>query len=507
MSKPHYYQHENIKKDTSVVTSDICIYGNTPAAITAAVQAAIRNKSVTLFFPSTQIGGMTTSGLSTTDIGNRHKIGGLAKLFYKEVGAWYGTDECWFFEPHVALEIYSSWLRKWNIPVYYYHWISDVKKEGTEIKSVQTENGVTFKASIFIDASYEGDLMAKAGVSYTVGRESDDQYDENYNGVQFSSKHHNFIRFIDPYIIPGNRSSGILRGISEMPPGKQGDGDSLIQAYNFRLCITKDDPNKVPFPKPSEYDPERYELLRRYIENGVFDLFNLTRDLPDGKADHNSWGAFNSDFLGANYKWPDSTFEDREIIFQNHINYQQGLFYFCANDSRLPEYVKNITNSWGLAADEFKNSDNWPLQLYIREARRMVSDYVITEHNAVGRYTPDDSVGIAAYRMDSHNCKRVIKSGRVMNEGSVEVSPLAPFCIPYRSIRPRREECTNLLVPVCVSASHIGFGAIRMEPVFMILGQSAAIAACIALDSDRVVQNVSYSTLEDKLKSEMQILR
>lgn len=506
MSTPFYYRPELIKKESSIVTTDVCIYGSTPAGITAAVQVASDNKKVIIFSTSSHIGGMTSSGLSATDVGNKTKIGGLAKRFYQEIGAWYGIEEGWFFEPHVATEIFSSWLRKWNIPVYNYHWIKNIHKEGTEIISITTENGTTFKASIFIDASYEGDLMAMSGVRYAVGRESDDQYDELYNGVQYNSRHHNFIRFIDPYKIPGNRSSGLLQGISSLPADHQGKGDSLIQAYNFRLCITKSENNKVPFPKPSLYDPEQYELLRRYIHSGVFDIFYLVRSLPNSKSDHNTWGGFNTDFIGGNYEWPDASYKRREEIFQDHVNYQKGLFYFCANDPNLPDYVKNTAASWGLAGDEFTDTNNWPPQLYIRESRRMISDYIITEHNAIGRYTPDDSVGLASYRMDSHNCKRVVKFGRVINEGDVEISPLSSIPIPYRSIRPRREECTNLLVPVCLSASHIGYGVARLEPVFMIIGQSAGIAACVALESDRIVQNISYSTLETKLQQYEQIV-
>jgi hypothetical protein len=325
--------------------------------------------------------------------------------------------------------------------------------------------------------------------------------------VHFGSQHHNFIRFVDPFWKPGNAHSGLLPGISSLQPGTSGEGDSLIQAYNFRLCLTKDKDKFIPFPKPPEYNVERFEILRRYIEAGIFDIFDLTLGLPNGKFDYNNWGAFNSDNIGANYDWPEGDYKQREEIYQDHINYQQGLLWFLCHDERLPEKVRQFSRQWGLAADEFQDTQGWPPQLYVREARRMISDYVLTEHNTLGRHKVDDPVGMAAYKMDSHNCKRVVKSGRAMNEGNLEVGPVFPYGIPYRAIRPRRAECTNLLVPVCLSASHIAYGSVRMESIYMILGQSAAIAAALAIDKTQgVVQNVSYSDIEQKLVQEKQIL-
>jgi hypothetical protein len=344
-----------------------------------------------------------------------------------------------------------------------------------------------------------------AGVSYTIGRENNSVYDELYNGIQYSA-HHNFKMFVDPYRKPGDPSSGLLSHISEKTIGAQGTGDSLIQAYNFRLCLSCDPKKSIPFGMPQNYSPENYEVLNRYINAGIFDLFGLTRKLPNNKADHNNWGAFNSDFIGGNYRWPSGDYKTREVIFQEHINYQLGIFYFCANSQTIPEIVKRKTRRWGLASDEFTNSGNWPPQLYIREARRMISDYVLTENDTTGKKVPEDSIGMGSYRMDSHNCKRVAHAGRTINEGDVELSPLSPFPISYRTITPKRHECTNLLVPVCLSASHIAYGAIRMEPVFMIIGQSAAIAASLSMSKNDVVQDISYSDLEHKLLQENQFI-
>jgi hypothetical protein len=502
-----YYNPKSIFYSPKVVEVDICIYGATSAGVAAAVQAAMLGKKVALVDIGHHIGGMTTSGLSATDIGNTHVIGGLSRRFYRDCGRNYGQEESWFFEPKIAMKVYSSWIKEHNIPVYQGCPLVGTEKHHNKILSFDTEDGSTFKAKVFIDATYEGDLMARSGVRFTYGRESNSQYDELFNGIYWGSSHHNFIRFVDPYRKAGNPSSGLLPGVSQLELGIMGEGDSLIQAYNFRMCLTKNERNKIPFPKPNDYDPEKYELLRRYIDIGVFDIFNLTRAVQLGKYDHNNWGAFNTDYIGGNYEWPDGDYKQREKIFQDHVNYQQGLLWFCANEAALPEEVRKITNEWGLAADEFVNTNNWPPQLYVREARRMVSDYVITEHDALGRYQVEDSIGMASYRMDSHNCKRISHSGRIINEGNVEIAPLSPIAIPYRAIIPKRQECENLLVPVCLSASHIGYGAVRMEPVFMILGQSAAVAADLACSKNGVVQDVSYTVLEEALVSSGQIVK
>lgn len=507
-SGPHYYYPVPPLPNPPEIFSDICVYGATSAGIAAAVQGVRSGKRVVLVEFSNHIGGMTTSGLSATDIGSKHVIGGLARQFYRKLGSYYDMEERWRFEPHAAMQIFQTWIQSHNIPVYTEHRLHSVEKNGNRIVRLRMENGTVFKAAVFIDATYEGDLMARAGVTYTIGREGNDLYNEHFNGVHYGGPHHNFLRFVDPYFREGDPSSGLLPGVSDNRPGRQGDRDDLTQAYNFRMCITNNAENRVPFPKPAEYDPLRYELVRRYIEAGIFDIFNLTVPLPNKKFDHNNWGGINTDNIGASYGWPAGDYESRERIYQDHVNYQQGLFWFLANDPGLPEIVRRITASWGLAADEFPEYHNWPPQLYVREARRMVSDYVITEHDALATSIVDDPIGMASYTIDSHNCKRVVRAGRAVNEGNLEITPLAPFPISFRSIRPRREQCTNLLVPVCISSSHTAYGSIRMEPVFMILGQSAGLAAALAInESNGIVQDVSYSRLEQKLLQENQVLR
>jgi hypothetical protein len=505
MMNKYYYPLPQFRNPEHV-NADICIYGATAAGMVAAVQAVRSGRQVAVVEFSRHIGGMTTSGLSATDIGSKHVIGGLARQFYRDIGSYYGMDERWHFEPQVASQVMKNWGRDYHIPVYTEQRLTRIEKDGPSITALHTENGSRFKAKIYIDASYEGDLMARAGVRYRIGREGNALYREHFNGVHYGGPHHNFRRYVDPYRKAGDPSSGLLPGVSDAPPGRQGDEDNLTQAYNFRLCLTNDPKNRVPFPKPAEYDPLRYELARRYIASGIFDIFNLTVPLPNRKFDHNNWGGINTDNIGGNYEWPEGDYALRERIYEDHVNYQQGLFWFLANDPELPGVVRRITSAWGLAADEFTDSGNWPPMLYVREARRMVSEYVVTEHNAFASRVVEDPVGMASYTIDSHNCKRVIRAGRAVNEGNVEVIPIAPFGIPYRAIRPSRSECTNLLVPVCISASHSAFGSIRMEPVFMILAQSAALAAVIALEDSGVVQDVSYSSLGKKLRQEAQII-
>lgn len=507
MTLRYYYPVPALSQKEELVF-DVCIYGATVSGIAAAIQVARSGKKVAIVEFGINVGGMTTSGLGATDLGSApHVIGGISRQMYREIGKYYGQNEGWRFEPHVAARVLKDWLLKYGVPVFTEHRLESVEKFDNRILSIHAENGRAFRAKVFIDASYEGDLMAKSGVNYIVGRENNQLYGEHFNGVHYGGPHHNFQRFVDPYKKEGNPSSGLIQGVSDMPPGRQGAGDNLTQAYNFRLCITNDPSNMVPFPEPDEYDIERYELLRRYINAGVFDIFKLTLPLANRKYDHNNWGAVNTDNIGANYGWPDGDYNARERIFQDHINYQKGLFWFLTHDNALPKEVQEVASGWGLAADEFTATFNWPPQLYVRESRRMVSEFVLTEQEAFGWRTIEDPVGMASYTLDSHNCKRVVHNDRVVNEGNIEAVPLAPFAIPYRSIRPSRRDCSNLLVPVCISASHSAYGSVRMEPVLMILGQSAGAAAVLAIDeANGVVHDISYISLHKRLVQEEQIL-
>jgi len=504
----YYYKPTESKYYSEKKYYDVVIYGGTPGGITAAIQVTKLGLKACVLEFGKKIGGMTASGLGATDLGAMEATGGLSLEFYKRIGKYYGEEIKQSFEPHVALKTFKNWLEEYDISVYYEQHLDKVEKVNGKIKSIMMEDGTVYEGKVFIDTSYEGDLLARAGVSYFVGRESNSTYKEIYNGIQFGGPHHKFETWIDPYIIEGDETSGLLPGImdvSEEDIGFNGKGDKSIQAYNFRLCLTQDEKNKIEFPKPPTYNPNRYLLLLRYIYAGFWDAMNLHTMMPNGKTDLNNFGGFSSDNIGMNFKWPDGNYEIREKIFQDHLNYQLGMMYFLSNDTRVPKEVRQEVSSWGLPKDEFVDTGHWPHQLYIREARRMISDYVMTDHNCLGYRTISDSIGLASYQMDSHHCRRLVLDGRVVNEGDVQI-PISPYPISYRSIRPKEEECTNLLVSVCLSSSHIAFGSIRMEPVFMILGQSAGAAAYLTIKNNTNVQRINYKELKQILTEAGQVL-
>jgi hypothetical protein len=504
----HYYVPMDKSDKPNRVEKDLIIYGGTPAGITAAIQATKMGLTVAIAEFSKNIGGMTTSGLGATDLGAEDAVGGLSSEFYQEIARYYQKQKQWKFEPKAAQYVFAKWVERYQIPVYYNQHLEKVVKKGNEIIEMIMEDGSRYKGNIFMDCSYEGDLLAMADVTYFVGRESNAIYQETHNGIQFGAPHHKFEKWIDPYVIEGMPESGLLKGITEDDMallGYQGKGDQRIQAYNFRICLTKEKSNQVPFPKPAKYEADQYELLLRYINNGVWDAMNLHTMLPNGKTDLNNYGAISTDFLGMSNDWPEGSYKRREDIFQAHVNYNLGLLYFLTNDQRVPKYIREEVASYGLPMDEFIETGHWPHQLYVRECRRMTSDYVMTDKNCLKQTYVADSIGLASFHMDSHNCRRVVIDGRCVNEGDVQV-PISPYEISYRSIHPRATECTNLLVPVCLSSSHIAYGSIRMEPVFMILGQSAGTAAAIAHKTQTSVQDVDYGALKKELVKAGQIL-
>lgn len=499
----YYFPPEKVEKRT--LDADVCVYGGTSGGIIAAVQLSRLGRKVVLLEPSAHLGGMTTGGLSNTDIGNKAAIGGMSREFYQRAGQKYGEAEEWRFEPHVAYAVYADMLKESPVTVAVKEYLHRVHKQGDRIVSLETESGLTVRARCFIDATYEGDLMAQAKVHYTVGRESNSVYKETLNGVQVHDKHQ-FDTAVDPYVIAGDPNSGLLPTVNATPAAPTGTGDKRIQAYNFRLCMATTPENSIPFPKPAGYDPRQYELLARYLATGWKQVFQKFDPIKNHKTDTNNHGALSTDFIGQNYAWPEADYKTREKIFQAHVVYQQGWAWFLANDPAVPEWVRTKMNTFGLCKDEFQETGGWPPQLYVREARRMVSDYVMTEANCRGERVAPDPVGLAAYTMDSHNCQRFVRDGRAWNEGDVQVGGMPPYPISYHSIVPRKAECANLFVPVCLAASHIAYGSIRMEPVFMILGQSAALAADIALTDNVAVQDVDYAKLRPRLEDAHQIL-
>ena len=487
---------------------DVCVYGGTSAGVIAAYAVAKQGKKVLLVEPGQRLGGMTSGGLGQTDIGNKQVVKGLALDFYRRVGAHYGRLESWIFEPSVAEAIYKDYIVRGNVEVLYGHRIVDAQKQGASITSINVESventaqTKNISAKVFIDCTYEGDLMARAGVTYVVGREDNKVYGEDYNGVQMQHLHQ-FVDNVDPYVENGNPASGLLWGISDAALAPTGSGDNMVQAYNYRICLTSDKDNMLPIEKPANYDPSRYELLLRIIEaqknynlNGYF----IISPMPNNKTDINNRGAFSTDMIGMNHRYPEASYEERAEIIQAHKDYTFGLLWFMGNDERVPKQLRDQILSWGLPKDEYVEYGHWTPQLYIREARRMVGEYVATQANCENKVTVDDGVGMAAYTMDSHNCQRVVivKDGKAMvkNEGNVEIKGGLPYDVSYRCLTPKRVECDNLLVPVCLSASHIAYGSIRMEPVFMLLGQSAAKAACLAIDGGVKVQEVDVKEIQ-----------
>ena len=511
---------------------DIVVYGGTSGGITAAIQAARMGKSVVFIEPGKYLGGLTSGGLGATDIGNKKAIGGVSREFYQRIKKHYADDAnwkvekrsefkgpghdpkddaAWTFEPHVAERVFTDWLREHKVPVVFGKRLDlkkGVRKDGTRIAMITMETGETYKGKMFIDATYEGDLMAKAGVSYHVGREANKVYGETLNGIQVkNSVHHQFVKKVDPYVKPGDPSSGLVPLVVAGPPGVDGDGDSRVQAYNFRLCATDRPEHRRPWPKPAKYDEKLYELLLRNFEAGDLRLPWNPILMPNRKTDSNNNFAFSTDHIGMNYAYPDGDYATRAKIWQDHVDYQQGLMWTLANHPRVPATVRKHYQMWSLAKGEFVDNDNWPHQLYVREARRMIAGYVMIEQNCRGARVAEDPVGLAAYTMDSHNIQRyVTKEGYVRNEGDVQVGGFPPYPISYRSIVPKSAECTNLFVPVCLSASHISYGSIRMEPVFMVLGQSSATAAALAIDAKCDVQAVDYAKLKARLLADKQVL-
>jgi hypothetical protein len=511
---------------------DVVVYGGTSGGVAAAVQAARMGKRVVLIEPGKHLGGLTSGGLGATDIGNKAAIGGLSRQFYQRIRKHYQDDTAWkyekradfkghghdakedtawTFEPHVAEQVYKDLVKEHKVVVVYSQRLDlkkGVKKDGTRIVSITMESGEEYAGKVFIDATYEGDLMAKAGVSYHIGREANRTYGETLNGVQVkNARSHQFVKKIDPYVKPGDPTSGLLPRVQAGPPGDDGEGDKRVQAYNYRLCATDRPENRRPWPKPAGYDEKQYELLLRNFEAGDHRIPWNPLLMPNRKTDSNNNFAFSTDDIGMNYDYPDGDYATRDRIIREHIDYQKGLMWTLANHPRVPEGVRKHFQTWGPAKDEFTDTDNWPHQLYVREARRMVSDYVMIEQNCRGKRVAEDSVGLAAYTMDSHNVQRyVTKDGHVLNEGDVQVGDFSPYPISYRSIVPKAKECTNLLVPVCLSASHIAYGSIRMEPVFMVLGQSAATAAVLAIDGKLDVQKVEYAKLKERLLEDKQVL-
>ena len=496
-----------------VVEVDVCVYGGTSAGVISAYTVQKLGKKAILVEPGKRLGGLTSGGLGYTDIGNKYAITGISRDFYRRVGKHYGKFEQWIFEPSVAETIFQDYVKRGGFEVLYETRLKEVKKEGNRITEVTLENSanpasasnIIVRAKMFIDCGYEGDLMARAEVSYVVGREDNKDYNETINGVQLM-KGHQFPDGIDPYKTPGKPKSGLLWGISDGKLLPNGTGDKKVQAYNYRICLTSDPENMIPITRPEGYDASRYELVLRLFEafpdRRKLSHYFIWSHMPNQKTDINNRGAFSTDMIGMNYEYPDGTYAERAKIIEDHTVYTKGLLYFFGHDPRVPQELRDEMLQWGYPKDEYVENGNWTPQLYVREARRMIGGYVMTQHNCQGREVVTDGVGMAAYTMDSHNTQRLVVDGQVKNEGNVEVGGFGPYPIAYRSLTPKGSECNNLLVPVCLSATHIAFGSIRMEPVFMVLAQSSATAAVMAIDAGTSVQQVNVPELQQRLRTD-----
>jgi hypothetical protein len=518
---------------------DIVVYGGTSGGIIAAIQAAKSERSVVLVSPTAYLGGLTTSGLGWTDLGSDSILGGLSRDFYTRVYHYYQKPEVWkwekranfankgqgppalnpktqlasVFESSVATAIFNDMLKEYGVTVVTAR--LDLKNgvvmDGQRIKKIRTEDGREFAGKIFIDASYEGDLLPGAGVSFTTGRESNATYNETVSGIQSKRAVKNQLPDgIDPYIKPGDPSSGLLPGVNPDAGGKDGEGDHRLQSYCFRMCLTDVPGNRVAFEKPEGYDEADYELLFRAIEAGQSRDFTKFSLMPNRKTDSNNASGISNNPIGLNYgkdwDWSTLNHDERLALAKKHEQWQRGLMWTLQNHPRVPEKIREEYSKWGLPKDEFTDNNHWPHQLYVREARRMVSDFVMTEHHCLRKQAVPESIGLAAYTMDSHNVQRHVKNGMVKNEGDVQLGIPGPYPVSYRAIVPKKGECENLLVPWSLSASHMAFGSIRMEPVFMILSQSAATAADIAIDRGLAVQDVPYDELEPRLLADGQKL-
>ncbi|HWA97982.1 MAG TPA: FAD-dependent oxidoreductase [Pirellulales bacterium] len=528
---------------------DVVVYGGTSAGVTAAIQAARMRRRVVLVEPGKHLGGMTASGLGATDYGKKSAIGGLAREFYQRVKRYYDGPTAWryeradaytshghdpaeaemyYFEPHVAEALFNQMVAEAGVTVVLGEGLdlrSGVQKIGSQIDAIRMESGRTFRGRMFIDCSYEGDMVAGAKVDYTLGREGSTTYQETLAGVQTKRlpySGHNFFRPVDPYINPGDATSGLLFGVSSDGPGVEGAADHRVQAYCYRICMTDVPENRVAFSEPEGYDPAHYELMLRYltatgtfpdlpkpkpVEHPALGYRPRIKIMPNQKTDTNSKGAISSNLVGGNYQYPETDHAVRRCIALEHERWHRGMLWFLSTDARVPSEYREALRPWGLAKDEFTDNNHWPWQLYVREARRMIGAYVMVEQNCSGARAADDSVGLGSYHMDSHVTQRYVDStGAVRNEGTIGGKVPQPYPISYRALLPKSEQCSNLLVPVCLSASHVAYGSIRMEPVYMILGQSAATAACLALDGSVPLHDMKYPQLRERLLADGQIL-
>jgi hypothetical protein len=536
----------------ATIETDICVYGGTSGGVAAAVQAARLGKTVVIAEPGRHLGGMTSGGLSAVDIGDPRSVGGIAREYFTQLAATVGVTLAWdqafkgdggggpatggayAIEPHKAEQVFNDLAHQAGVKLQFNARLATVKKDGTRITELIMENGDIFRAKVFIDTTYEGDLMAKSGVGYTLQREGRQQYNEKYAGIIYEEKYHPRTNHLtpgphgrvpggqgvwdrdfplDPYVVKGDPTSGLLPLINEGEPGTPGEPAPGIQAFCYRLCLSTAE-DRLPITPPADYDPKRYELVARFIEACLaigddMDLrwFSKHDPLPNNKWDFNT-ATFGGNLPGASHAWPEASYAEREKIAKEHENYHRGLLHFLATDTRVPEKVRNDMQRFGLPKDEFTDNGGWPHQIYVRQGRRMISDFVMNENHTFGRQPVPKSIALGSYGTDVHEIRRIVKDGVVTREGKIATGRdgAPPYGVSYDAIVPKRSECENLLVTFALSCSHVAFASIRMEPVFMCSSQSAATAAVLAIDANQAVQEVDYSDLKPRLEKDGQVV-
>jgi hypothetical protein len=543
---------------------DAVVYGATPAGIHAACAAAHEGLKVALIHPLAHIGGVVASGLGKTDIGNAAVIGGSAHAFFVAIGEAYGVKggaPMYTFEPHVAEAVFHAMLANTSgrVTLVTGQTLASVAKAGTVVTSMTTvptawavalptsqerthftelQAGgalprahadtplselhaagaippallTTYAGAVFLDASYEGDFIAAAGISFAWGREGAAQYNESLGGRLFEPCKVGGHQFGVPlnYTWPNGT---LLPQIYTGEPGAVGEADQKVQAYNFRVCLTTNTSNwlPTPLPKPASYRDTDWELARRYfaiVGEGwtVGNVMNIG-SMPHDKTDINNNGAISTDCIGCSWEWPLATPARRQAIWQAHADYTLSFFWFLANDPAVPASLAKSMRTLGLPADEFTDNGGFPWQLYVREGRRMVSDFVFTQNDREKLTPANNSIGLYSYNVDCHNAQRFPQGTFVRNEGDVEAfGNLGPGPMSYGLVLPRRQEATNVLAPVPTSATHLGYGAIRLEPQFMILGQSTGVAAAQAVAAGVAVQDVDIGKLQARLLELGQLL-
>lgn len=504
---------------------DVLVYGATASGVMASIGAAHEGARVVLLTPGRHVGGMVSGGLSATDMQRQeYLVGGLTGEFFERVAKHYNrtwsaassTESDWFFEPHVAEDIFNAWLREAGVLVLFDHAVEEVHKDGTTITGITSENGQTFVAKVYIDASYEGDLMARSGVEYVIGREGRGDFGESLAGRQeICPSFYSQIRVLVPAYDDQGR---LLPLMTSGDPGIPGQGDHKVQAYNFRVCLTDQPENLVPFAPPSDYDSRQY-ILAGLVWQGM-DKLGIKLDLPMSPLPHNKydsntpWGGIGSNFVGESWEYPDADYAKRKKIWEKHLNYTKGFYYFVANDPSVPQDLRNAMSKFGLPKDEFGDTEHWPHQLYVREGRRMRGEYLMKQSDLQEDRIKYDSIGMGGYNMDMMHVQRIPilhsqfpdRSQYVaMNEGYMTI-PVEPYQIAYRALLPQYSQCTNLIVPVCMSATKIAYASLRIEAQYMIMGHAAGTAASMAAKSGVAVQQVPREALQNKLRSQGQIL-